>query len=138
MRPGRTSVPEPHRILIVDDDAFIRRPLEHIFRAEGYDPVSAGDGDECLRLVREDPPSLIFLDLMMPGKDGFEVCRLLKSDPRYADIPIVLLSAREHESDRSRGLALGAEDFISKPYSPVALLRRVREILETDPTGDMK
>lgn len=131
-------MPEAHRILIVDDDAFIRRPLEHIFRAEGYVPVTASDGDECLRAVREDPPSLIFLDLMMPGKDGFEVCRTLKNDPRYAGIPIVLLSAREHDSDRERGLALGAEDFISKPYSPAELLQRVREILDTEHTGDMR
>lgn len=117
------------KILIVDDDAFIRRPLEHIFRAEGYLPVTAADGEECLRMVEEETPNLIFLDVMMPGRDGFDVCRTLKNDPRYADIPIILLSARGQEVDRQHGLSLGAEDFLTKPYSPTELIRRVREIL---------
>jgi DNA-binding response OmpR family regulator len=117
------------KIMIVDDDAFIRRPLEHIFRAEGFVPVTAEDGEQCLRLVDEDPPSLIFLDVMMPGRDGFDVCETLKNDPRTAGIPIILLSARGQEVDRQRGLSLGAADFMTKPYSPTELLRRVREIL---------
>ena len=120
---------EQRKIMIVDDDAFIRRPLEYIFRAEGYLPVIAENGDRCLELVHQDPPDLIFLDVMMPGKDGFDVCKALKTDPEYADIPIILLSARGREHDRERGLALGAEDYLTKPYSPSDLLRRVREIL---------
>ncbi len=117
------------RILIVDDDAFIRRPLEFILREEGYQPATAADVEEGLRAVEACPPDLIFLDVMMPGKDGLTWCAELKGDPRYAGIPIVLLSARGQERDRERALALGAADFLTKPYSPQELKRRVRELL---------
>jgi len=122
-------VTAPKRILIVDDDAFIRRPLEFILREEGYQPATAGDANEGLRAIEACPPDLIFLDVMMPGKDGLTWCAELKSDPRYARIPIVLLSARGQESDREQALALGAADFMTKPYSPHELKRRVRELI---------
>lgn len=118
-----------HRILIVDDDAFIRRPLELLLREEGFDPSVAVDGDECLRHVASDAPDLIVLDVMMPGRDGFSVCSALKADPRFAGIPVILLSARGMECDRQRGIDLGAADFVTKPYSPSDLLRRVRELV---------
>jgi two-component system phosphate regulon response regulator PhoB len=117
------------RILIVDDDAFIRRPLEFILREEGYQPVTAADADAGLREIEACPPDLIFLDVMMPGKDGLTWCGELKRDARYASIPVVLLSARGHEHDREQALALGAADFLTKPYSPHELKRRVRELL---------
>lgn len=119
----------PKRILIVDDDAFIRRPLEFILREEGYQPATAANADEGLRAVESCPPDLIFLDVMMPGKDGLTWCAELKSDPRYAAIPIVVLSARGQERDRERALALGAADFMTKPYSPHELTLRVRALL---------
>ena len=109
------------RILIVDDDAFIRRPLEFILREE-----------EGLRAIEACLPDLILLDVLMPGKDGLTWCAELKGDPRYAGIPIVLLSARGQKLDRERGLALGASDFMSKPYSPIELKRRVVELLGRD------
>ena len=117
------------RILIVDDDAFIRRPLEFILREEGYEPSSAGDALEGLRALEAGIPDLIVLDVMMPGKDGFTFCGELKRDPRFASIPIVLLSARGLPRDRSYGLSLGATDFLTKPYSPHELRKRVRELL---------
>jgi len=117
------------RILIVDDDAFVRRPLEFILRGEGFEPATACDGEECLASVAADRPDLIVLDVMMPGRSGFEVCRVLKSDPDTSGIPILLLSARGQERDRDRGIAAGACDFLTKPYSPSDLVRRVREIL---------
>jgi DNA-binding response OmpR family regulator len=113
----------------VDDDAFIRRPLEFILREEGYQPVTAADAEEGLRAIEACPPDLIFLDVMMPGKDGLTWCGELKRDERYARIPIVLLSARGQERDRQRALALGAADFLTKPYSPHELKRRVRELI---------
>ena len=119
----------PKRILIVDDDAFIRRPLEFILREEGYQPVTAADAEEGSRVLEASLPDLIFLDVMMPGKDGLTWCAELKGDPRYAGIPIVLLSARGQERDRARALALGAADFMTKPYSPHEIKRRVRELL---------
>lgn len=124
----------PKKILIVDDDAFIRRPLEFILRQEGYDARTAVDGNDCLAKVGCEPPDLIFLDVMMPGQDGFSVCGALKSDERTAHIPVVLLSARGQENDRRRGLDLGATDFMTKPYSPQELLKRVREILSVERT----
>jgi two-component system, OmpR family, alkaline phosphatase synthesis response regulator PhoP len=117
------------RILIVDDDAFIRRPLEFILREEGFEPYTAADGEECLRRVGDVRPDLIFLDVMMPGRDGFAVCGALKCDPQLRDVPVILLSARGMESDRQRGLDVGAADFMTKPYSPTDLVRRVRELL---------
>ena len=117
------------RILIVDDDAFIRRPLEFILREEGYLPATAVNAEDGLRQIEAAPPDLIFLDVMMPGKDGFALCEELKGDPRYRAIPIVLLSARGQEHDRAKGLALGAADFMTKPYSPHELKARVRELL---------
>lgn len=120
-------------ILIVDDDVYIRRPLEFILREEGYEPVTASDGEEGLRKAAEVRPDLIFLDVMMPGLDGFSVCRKLKEDPGLAPIPIILLSARGQDEDRDRGLGAGAADFMTKPYSPAELVRRVRELL-SEPT----
>ena len=117
------------RILIVDDDAFIRRPLEFILREEGYNAATAANADEGLRAIESQPPDLILLDVMMPGKDGLTWCAELKADPRYAKIPIVLLSARGQDVDRQRGYAAGASDFMSKPYSPVELKRRLVELL---------
>jgi DNA-binding response OmpR family regulator len=123
-------VSEKQTIMIVDDDAFVRRPLEFILEEEGFQPILACDGEECLQMVAEVRPDLIFLDVMMPGRDGFDVCRTLKNDPTYADIPIILLTARGQDHDRARGLALGAEEFMTKPYSPSELIHRVRELLE--------
>jgi DNA-binding response OmpR family regulator len=117
------------RILIVDDDAFIRRPLEFILREEGYQPSSAADANEGMRAIESCAPDLIVLDVMMPGKDGFTFCGELKGDPRFARIPIVLLSARGQEHDRQKGLALGAAAFITKPYSPHELKLCVRQLL---------
>ena len=117
------------RILIVDDDAFIRRPLEFILREEGFEAETAANVYEGLRVLEARPPDLIFLDVMMPGKDGLTWCAELKADPRFAAIPIVLLSARGQERDREKGLALGAAEFMTKPYSPFELKRRVHELL---------
>jgi DNA-binding response OmpR family regulator len=117
------------RILIVDDDAFIRRPLEFILKEEGYQPATAADAEEGSRAVESCPPDLIFLDVTMPGKDGLTWCAELKRDPRYARIPIVLLSARGQERDREEALASGAVEFMTKPYSPFELKGLVRRLL---------
>jgi DNA-binding response OmpR family regulator len=117
------------KILIIDDDAFIRRPLEFILREEGFAPVTAVDGEDGLAKIEGDRPDLIVLDVMMPGMDGFDVCRRVRNDPRFSSIPVILLTAKGQESDCERGRAAGATDFMSKPYSPSELLRRVREIL---------
>jgi DNA-binding response OmpR family regulator len=127
----------PKKILIIDDDAFIRRPLEFILREEGFQPTTAVSGEDGLEKLEGDRPDLIFLDVMMPGLDGFSVCRQVKGDPRFAAIPVILLTAKGQESDRERGLAAGATEFMNKPYSPSELLRRVREILAGTETGSV-
>jgi CheY-like chemotaxis protein len=123
------------KILIIDDDAFIRRPLEFILREEGFAPVTAVDGEDGLAKLEGSRPDLIFLDVMMPGMDGYAVCRRVKTDPRFASIPVILLTAKGQEGDRDRGLAAGATEFMSKPYSPSELLQRVREILSEGEAG---
>jgi two-component system phosphate regulon response regulator PhoB len=122
-------VTDKHKILVVDDDLFVRRPLEAALQQEGFDAITAADGPSCLALLEQDPPDLIILDIVMPGPDGFEVCKTIKSEARYARIPVILMSARNRGDDRERGLDLGATDFLTKPYPPRDLLRRVREIL---------
>jgi len=117
------------RILVVDDDAFVRKPLDFILRKEGFETTLACDGAECLESLDAARPDLIILDVMMPGRDGFEVCHAIKRESRFAAIPIILLSARWRERDRERGIGLGAADFMQKPYSPSDLVRRVRELL---------
>lgn len=117
------------RILVVDDDAFIRRPLLYILEEEGFAATAAVDGDDCLARLDDAAPDLVLLDVMMPGRDGFAVCRTLKQHPRWGGVPVILLSAKGQESDRERGLALGAADFLTKPYSPADLLQRVRRHL---------
>ena len=119
----------PKRILVVDDDAFIRRPLLYILQEEGFLATAAVDGDDCLAKIDEAAPDLVLLDVMMPGRDGFAVCRHLKQHPRWSEVPVILLSAKGQETDRERGLALGAADFLTKPYSPADLLERVRRHL---------
>lgn len=122
----------PPRVLVVDDDAFIRRPLEFILREEGFEPATAVDGNDCIVKLEQERPDLIVLDVMMPGRDGFSICEQLKRDPALARIPVILLSARGREQDRERGLALGAEEFMTKPYSPSDLIRRIRGLLSKD------
>jgi two-component system alkaline phosphatase synthesis response regulator PhoP len=121
-------------ILVVDDDAFIRRPLEFILRKEGFDPVTAADGDECMDQLAAHRPDLIIMDVMMPGTDGFELCATIKRSTRYSEIPVLLLSARGRDHDRNRGLRSGAAAFMTKPYSPSELLTRVREMLSGELT----
>ena len=124
------------RILIADDDAFIRRPLEWILSQEGFEPEMASDGDECMETLRSSPPDLLILDVMMPGLDGFEVCRRMMDDPKLRQIPVVLLSARGREHDRERGMALGAAEYMTKPYSPTDLMQRIRGLLEPCTVGE--
>ncbi|MCP3980476.1 MAG: response regulator [bacterium] len=120
------------KVLVVDDDAFIRRPLECILRREGFLPLTAVDGDDCMQQVSRDRPDLIILDVMLPGRNGLQVCEALRSTPGYADIPVILLSARPSGEARVRGLAAGANGFLTKPYVPSDLIRTVHELLSTD------
>jgi two-component system alkaline phosphatase synthesis response regulator PhoP len=115
------------RILIVDDEPEIVRGLEDNLRFEGYQTSTAADGREALALAAREAPDLILLDIMMPGQSGWDVCRELRG--QGIDVPIIMLTARGEEADRVRGLELGADDYITKPFSLRELLARVRAVL---------
>ncbi|MCB2045236.1 MAG: phosphate regulon transcriptional regulator PhoB [Novosphingobium sp.] len=134
------------KLLLVEDDEALAELLEFRFRREGYHVRATGDGDEALLLAAEDIPDLIILDWMIEGTSGIEVCRRLRRDPATANVPIIMLTARGAEDDRIRGLDTGADDYLTKPFSPrelqarvSAVLRRVRPALagETLTVGDL-
>jgi putative two-component system response regulator len=117
-------------ILVVDDDATNRLLLEEILQAEGYCVITACDGAEALEQVRNCAPEVVLLDVMMPGLNGFEVCRRLKSDPVTQLIPVVLVTALSATSDRVQGIEAGADDFLNKPFDHCELLARVRSLVK--------
>ncbi|MFC1652995.1 response regulator [Planctomycetota bacterium] len=117
------------RILIVEDDRDIVDLLEFNLQEEGYETVVAMDGAEALAQARRTQPQIIILDIMLPVLDGFEVCRSLKASEATAAIPIVILSARSQETDKVVGLELGADDYVTKPFSPRELIARIRAVL---------
>ncbi len=127
---------QPATLLIVDDEPQIRKLLETLLQHEGYQTLTAGSGEEALRLVAQQPPDLILLDIMMPGMDGYEVASQLKGDETTANIPIIMLSALSEPSARVSGLETGAEEFISKPVERVELWLRVRNLLRLKARGD--
>jgi len=117
------------KILIVEDDRDIAEMVEYNLTEEGYETISAPDGRTGVELAGKGRPDLIILDIMLPVMDGFEVCRALKSDSSTADIPIIILSAKSQETDKVLGLELGADDYVTKPFSPRELIARTRAIL---------
>jgi two-component system alkaline phosphatase synthesis response regulator PhoP len=117
------------KILVVDDEPHVIRTLTFVLSKEGYEVSSAGDGEEAIAKVRELKPNLMFLDVMMPKKNGYEVCQELKSDSSFSDIHIVMLSAKGQEADKERALNLGADEFMSKPFSPLGVIEKVKELL---------
>jgi DNA-binding response OmpR family regulator len=114
------------RILVVDDEKSIVKGLKFSLEKEGYEVLTAYDGEEALRIFQEESPDLIILDLMLPLLDGFEVCRKIR---KTNDVPIVMLTARGEDIDKILGLELGADDYVTKPFNPRELAARVRAIL---------
>jgi two-component system phosphate regulon response regulator PhoB len=117
------------KILVVDDEEDILELVTYNLEKNGYAVSGVATGEEALRVARSELPALIVLDLMLPGVDGLEVCRILKGDPKTAHIPILMLTAKGEEADIVTGLELGADDYITKPFSPRILLARVRTAL---------
>lgn len=113
-------------ILVVDDEEPIQELLRFNLEKEGYLVCVAKDGQEALKQVENDQPDLLVLDLMLPGMDGLEVCRKLRSNPRFQQIPIIMLTAKGEEIDKVLGLELGADDYMTKPFSPRELLARIK------------
>ena len=112
-------------ILVADDEAINRALIQRRLEREGYRVLTARDGREAVRLAREALPDLVILDVMMPGMDGLDACRLIKEDDRTRDIPVIFLSARDETEMKVSGLGLGADDYISKPFEAAELVARV-------------
>jgi len=121
------------RILVVEDDDDILQLLKYNLTKEGYRVTGVASGEEAVKAVALSVPDLILLDLMLPGMDGLEVCRLLKRADRSGNIPIIMLTAKGEEADIVTGLELGADDYITKPFSPRVVLARVRTVLRRRP-----
>ena len=117
------------KILIVEDEKDIIKMLDYNLKKEGFKRVSTRDGEDAVDLVNKERPDLIILDLMLPGMDGFEVCKTLKNESKTAAIPIIMLTAKSQESDKIVGLELGADDYMTKPFSPRELIARIKAVL---------
>ncbi|WFB36990.1 response regulator transcription factor [Kiritimatiellota bacterium B12222] len=128
-------------ICIVEDEEDIRDILSIQLQREGYSTIAAASGEEGVRLIREKKPQLILLDLMLPGMDGLDVCRTLRQDKEIKDTPIIMVTARGEEADIITGLEMGADDYITKPFSPRVVISRIKSVLRrgsrssTDATG---
>src|SRR5579885_2514518 len=119
----------PRTLLVVEDDGALRDTIAYNLRREGYHVVTAADGVAALRLAQQQPPALVLLDLMLPRLDGWDVCRQLHAQPETARVPILMLTARGEETDKVIGLELGADDYVTKPFSWKELRARVRALL---------
>jgi two-component system phosphate regulon response regulator PhoB len=117
------------RILVVDDEEDILELVRFNLAREGYPIICTTSGEESLKIVQKEHPDLIVLDLMLPGIDGLDVAKALKNDPKTRDIPIIMLTAKGEEADIVAGLELGADDYVTKPFSPRILVARVRAVL---------
>jgi len=114
------------RILVVDDDREVVRLIRAYLEQAGFEVLAAHDGDTAVHVIRRERPDLLLLDLMLPGRDGWEITRLVRGDPALAHIPIIMLTARVDDTDKIVGLELGADDYVTKPYNPREVVARVR------------
>jgi DNA-binding response OmpR family regulator len=126
------------KILVVDDEPDAIELIKFNLKAAGYEVITAADGEEALKKARSVLPELIILDLMLPEVDGLEVCKILRRDPRASAIPIIMLTAKAAEIDRVLGLELGADDYVTKPFSPRELILRVKRLLRVAPADNGK
>lgn len=118
------------KILIVDDEEYIRELISATLSGSPYKLLTAQDGEEAIEVARRERPDLILLDIAMPKKDGYQVCKALKEDPETSDITIIMLTALGQKEDMEKGYKAGADNYFVKPFSPTALLKKVEEILE--------
>ncbi|MFY9270971.1 MAG: response regulator transcription factor [Candidatus Manganitrophaceae bacterium] len=117
------------KVLVVDDEPDLSRLVAHHLQKEGFEPLCVSNGTDALKLLSQRPVALVILDIMMPGEDGLQVCRKLRAREETASLPILLLTAKEEETDKVVGLELGADDYVTKPFSPKELMARVKALL---------
>ena len=119
-----------NKILVVDDEPCILRSLQfQLERVGKLDVITAEDGEEAMKLIEKERPCLIFLDIMLPSKNGYEICRQIKTDPGLSDIHVIILSARGQINEISKGIELGAGEYMTKPFDPSVVLERAKKIL---------
>ncbi len=118
-----------NKVLVVDDEANLTRSITFILRKEGYEVEVASNGEEAINKALQLKPNVMLLDIMMPKKNGYEVCQEVREDPDLRDIYIIMLTAKGQEVDREKGLEMGADEFITKPFSPSLVVERVNAIL---------
>lgn len=124
-----------HKILVIEDDADIQELIRYNLEREGYSVIASLTGEEGLTLAKKESPDLIVLDLMLPGMDGLDVCRSIKASPETKSVAIVMLTAKGEESDIVIGLELGADDYVTKPFSPKVLIARIKAVLRRKAEG---
>ncbi len=118
------------RVLIVDDEPNLTRSMTFILRKEGYNIEVASNGEEAIEKALKTKPHLILLDVMMPKKNGYEVCQEIRDDPSLRDMYVIMLTAKGQEVDREKGMDMGADEFITKPFSPSQIVERVNAVLK--------
>lgn len=118
------------KVLIVDDEKNIAISVQFLMKREGFEVLVAHDGEEGLTKIRSEHPDLVLLDVMMPKLDGFEVCKAVRSDPELADIRIIMLTAKGRDAEKEKGISLGADAYMAKPFSTSELVDKVNEILK--------
>ena len=126
----------PGTIAIIEDEPNIVELVKYNLDREGYQTISSGNGRKGLELIQQELPDLIVLDLMLPELDGISICKQLRADPRTKSIPIIILTAKSEEADRVLGLEMGADDYVTKPFSPRELVARVRAVLRRSGASD--
>ena len=119
-------------ILIVDDEAYIVTSLEFVMKSAGFEVGVAYDGEEALEQVKEMVPDLVILDVMMPKLDGFQVCEKIRANPAWKSVRIIMLTAKGRDTERERGLSLGADDYITKPFATRDILKHAKQILNVN------
>ncbi len=120
----------PKEILIVDDEPDVVVPIQFLMEQQGYLVMIAERGEDALDLIYQYKPDLVILDILLPGIDGYEVCEIIRLDANYREVKIIFLTARDREVDIAKGLSLGADAYITKPFSNTELVTKVRELIE--------
>ena len=121
-----------HSILVVEDEPNIVDSLSFLMKQAGYRVWIARDGDTALRMVASETPDLVLLDVMLPRRDGYQVCQAIRANPEWSGVRVIMLSAKGRELDRRKGIALGADDYITKPFSTREIVERVQRTLNAD------
>lgn len=121
---------EEQKILIVDDEPFILKSLSFVLMKEGFKIETATNGLEAMEKIKKNKPDIVFLDIMMPKMNGMEVCQWIRQDPILKNIYVIILTAKGQEMDREKGFSIGADEYMTKPFSPSSVVQRIKEILQ--------